>query len=135
MYYVQENLLHLKARQMAEIQLMDKIESFGKVWELHSLWDFQLTFPFLQKECGKLFAGWTREAYKKVVEKSTALQPIQSENKKLKDEKRILVSGYDKLNKDILLTEKEFDLLLRIQVTVAELVVYEKNCFCLSMFH
>lgn len=31
MYYAQENLLNLKAYQIAEMQLMDEVESFAKV--------------------------------------------------------------------------------------------------------
>lgn len=73
---------------------------------------------FFKKDCGKLFSGWTQEAYNKVIEKNNALQPIQTKNKELKNEKQASMEKYDKLNKDILLTEKEFDFLLRIQVNI-----------------
>lgn len=32
MYYAQENLFDLKARQMAENRLMDEVEFFAMVW-------------------------------------------------------------------------------------------------------
>lgn len=63
-----------------------------------------------------MFNGWTEHAYNEAIEQSRALQHIQHKNQILRNRREILLESYDKLSKDILLSERQWDFLLRIQV-------------------
>lgn len=122
MYYAQENLFDLKARQVAENRLMDEVEFFAtvQIQFRFSLLISKLKFSFFSilcpQECDKLFDGWCDEAYNKVFEKNEALDAIQMSNAKLVTQKTELFEKYDKLSKEILLDENLWDFLLKIRV-------------------
>lgn len=119
MYYAQENLFDLKARQVAENRLMDEVEFFAKVrHKFRSVLSRPNKVPIiLPQECDKLFDGWCDEAYSKVFERNEELDAIQMSNAKLMKEKTELFDKCDKLSKEILLNENRWDFLLKIQVS------------------
>ena len=66
MYYAQENLLHLKGRQVAENRLMNDIEAFGKVcFRIYSIsTDLQgVTLAGLSSEIQRLDEASIRSGY------------------------------------------------------------------------
>lgn len=75
---------------------------------------------FSIQSCDKLFNGWTEHAYNEAIELSRSLQNIQRKNQILRNRRETLLESYDKLTKDILLSERQWDFLLRIQVLSRE---------------
>lgn len=64
----------------------------------------------------KKFGEMTNEVYGHVVQKNTELAAVQLENKKLRSTRDELTELCDKLSKDILISEREWEFLLLIQV-------------------
>lgn len=58
----------------------------------------------------------TNEAYGKVVAKNIRLEEFQAVNKSLKIKKEALAEEFDKLTKDVLIIERNWEFLLLIQV-------------------
>lgn len=73
---------------------------------------------FLQN-CYQLFDGWAEDAYNKIIEKNKILHDLNCEIDRMKKQRDCLIETYDKLTKDILLSERQWDFLLRIQVTLS----------------
>lgn len=82
--------------------------------------------------CNNQFNGWAEEAYNKVIEKNKQLESFERINYKLKDELEQLREDHDKLSKDILLSETEWEFLIKIQVrysTIFSKLTHELNYF------
>lgn len=63
-----------------------------------------------------MFNGWTEHAYNETIEQNYSLQNVQRKNYSLQNRREILLEAYDKLTKDVLLSERKWDFLMRIQV-------------------
>lgn len=61
----------------------------------------------------------TNEAYGRVVAKNIELEDIQIANRSLKSQRNALAEEFDKLTKDVLIVEKEWEFLLLIQVCLS----------------
>lgn len=66
----------------------------------------------------------TNEAYGRVVAKNIELEDIQIANRSLKLQRNALAEEFDKLTKDVLIVEKEWEFLLLIQVCASTSAPY-----------
>lgn len=98
--------------------MLNNLERFYNRNDIFSF-GIQFSYIFLQ-DCDKLFNGWSEDAYNKTIERNKILQSLENKNKILKSQSCLLVESYDKLTKDILLSEYKWDFLLRIQVVTSD---------------
>lgn len=85
-----------------------------------------------------MFNGWTEHAYNETIEQTYSLQNIQRKNHTLHNRRETLLEAYDKLTKDVLLSERKWDFLMRIQVAFLfvvpnNVVLTKKNICCLHI--
>ncbi|XP_031623082.1 uncharacterized protein LOC116340628 [Contarinia nasturtii] len=95
-YYIQESIYDLKSRQISEDCITRNVEVFGQ-------------------KCHKLFIGWSEDAYEKLIEKNKTFRELQSNNKIIWDQYYNTVDTYNKLKKDVSLSEYRWKFIYRIE--------------------
>lgn len=126
MYYTQENLQDLRAEQEAEVQALNAAENEQMVCiplsrltnnvASQTLMQFSTAIYHHLQECFRKYDEMATIAYGKVVERNINLEDIQCANKSLRIKLNALTNEFDKLTKDILIVEKDWELLTLIQV-------------------
>ncbi|KAG4073788.1 hypothetical protein HA402_001012 [Bradysia odoriphaga] len=96
LYYIQENLIELKAKKIAENKLMDEAEEFAEL-------------------CKTLFTKWKSEAFNDFNQKLTQQKQLEVENKWLHQQHHDLGEELRKMSKDVFLIEENWNELMMLQ--------------------
>ncbi|KAJ6643216.1 hypothetical protein Bhyg_08173 [Pseudolycoriella hygida] len=96
LYYIQENLIELKAKQIAENKLMNEAEEFAEL-------------------CKTLFTKWKSQAFDEFNQKVIQQKQLEVENKLLAKQHCGMLEEFKKLSKDIFLVEEKWNELMTLQ--------------------